>query len=108
MLLHRVLERIGARALSAHLRKLCDYLAYDFANSGQNQNINKRVDAVNDLIWKYNVVTLDRLVLCLVWFSLNDLNIIEYVFDIHKFYRQFEHKRETRHKFVFILFNYFC
>lgn len=62
----RVLERIGARALSAHLRKLCDYLAYDFANSGQNQTINKRVDAVNDLIWKYNVVTLDRLVLCLV------------------------------------------
>lgn len=61
----RVLERIGARALSAHLRKLCDYLAYYFANSGQNQNINKRVDAINDLIWKYNVVTLDRLVLCL-------------------------------------------
>lgn len=51
--------------MSAHLRKLCDYLAYDFANSGQNQNINKRVDAVNDLIWKYNIVTLDRLVLCL-------------------------------------------
>lgn len=62
----RVLERIGARALSNHLRKLCDYLAYDFANSGQSPNINLRVDAVNDLIWKYNVVTLDRLVLCLV------------------------------------------
>lgn len=61
----RVLERIGTRALSAHLRKLCDYLTYDFSNSGVNANINRRVDAINDLIWKYNVVTLDRLVLCL-------------------------------------------
>lgn len=67
------MERIGARALSTHLRKLCDYLAYDFANSGQNQNINKRVDAVNDLIWKYNVVTLDRLVLCLVGIMLKSV-----------------------------------
>lgn len=62
---YRVLDRIGARALSAHLRKLCDYLAYEFANSGQNHNISKLVDAVNSLMWKYNVVTLDRLVLCL-------------------------------------------
>lgn len=66
MIYFRVLERIGARALSAHLRKLCDYLTYDFANLGQNQNINKRADAVNDFIWKYNLVTLDRFVLCLV------------------------------------------
>lgn len=49
-------ERIGARALSAHLRKLCDYLTYEFANLGQNQNINKRADAINDFIWKYNLV----------------------------------------------------
>lgn len=63
----RVLERIGARALSAHLRKLCDYLAFEFTISGQNNlNISKLIDAVNSLMWKYNVVTLDRLVLCLV------------------------------------------
>lgn len=63
---NRVLERIGARALSAHLRKLCDYLAYEFTNSAQNHNISKLVDAVNNLIWKHNVVTLDRVVLYLV------------------------------------------
>lgn len=62
----RVLDRIGARALSAHLRKLCDYLVYEVAHSGQNHHIKKRVDTINDLIWKYNIVTLDRLVLCLV------------------------------------------
>lgn len=64
--LNRVLERIGARALSTHLRKLCDYLAYEFTNSAQNHNISKLVDAVNNLIWKHNVVTLDRVVLYLV------------------------------------------
>lgn len=61
----RVLDRLGAKALSAHLRKLCDYLSYEFTNSGPNQDVKKRADAINDLIWKYNVVTLDRLVLCL-------------------------------------------
>jgi hypothetical protein len=62
----RILERIGARALSAHLRKFCDYLVFEFANSGGGQHVNKCVDAINDMIWKYNIVTIDRLVLCLV------------------------------------------
>lgn len=62
---YRVLERIGARALSAHLRKLCDYLVYEVATSGQNHHIKKRVDTVNALIWNYNVFTLDRLAFCL-------------------------------------------
>lgn len=62
---YKVLERIGARALSAHLRKYCDYLVYEFANSGGGQHVNKCVDAINDMIWKYNIVTIDRLVLCL-------------------------------------------
>lgn len=63
---YKILERIGARALSAHLRKLCDYLVFEVATSGQNAQINKCVDTINDMIWKYNVVTIDRLVLCLV------------------------------------------
>lgn len=62
----RILERIGARALSAHLRKFCDYLVYEFTNSRGEQHVNKCVDALNDMIWKYNIVTIDRLVLCLV------------------------------------------
>lgn len=28
-------------------------------------HINKCVDTINDMIWKYNIVTIDRLVLCL-------------------------------------------
>ncbi|XP_044767025.1 mediator of RNA polymerase II transcription subunit 23 [Coccinella septempunctata] len=62
---YKILERIGARALSAHLRKFCDCLVYEFTNSPGGQHVNKCVDTINDMIWKYNIVTLDRLVLCL-------------------------------------------
>ncbi|KAH0954985.1 hypothetical protein HN011_002731 [Eciton burchellii] len=62
---YKILERIGARALSAHLRKFCDYLVFEFANSAGGQHVNKCVDTINDMIWKYNIVTIDRLVLCL-------------------------------------------
>lgn len=63
------MERIGARALSAHLRKFCDYLVFKFAVSEEGQHVNKCVDAINSMIWKYNIVTIDRLVLCLVCFK---------------------------------------
>lgn len=64
-LLLRILERIGARALSAHLRKFCDCLVYEFSNSPGGHHVNKCVDTINDMIWKYNIVTIDRLVLSL-------------------------------------------
>lgn len=62
---YKILERIGARALSAHLRKFCDCLVFEFSNSPGGQHVNKCVDTINDMIWKYNIVTIDRLVLCL-------------------------------------------
>ncbi|XP_065086456.1 mediator of RNA polymerase II transcription subunit 23 [Ochlerotatus camptorhynchus] len=62
---YKILERIGARALSAHLRKLCDYLVFEVSNSGVSAHVNKCVDTINDMIWKYNIITIDRLVLCL-------------------------------------------
>lgn len=67
----RILERIGARALSAHLRKFCDCLVFEFTNCNMQhpnggQHVNKCVDTINAMIWKYNIVTIDRLVLCLV------------------------------------------
>ncbi|KAL1455985.1 hypothetical protein WDU94_000744 [Cyamophila willieti] len=64
-IVYKILEKIGARALSAHLRKFCDYLVFKFANSEEGQHVNKCVDAINNMIWKYNIVTIDRLVLCL-------------------------------------------
>lgn len=74
---YKILERIGARALSAHLRKFCDHLVFEFANSVGGQHVNKCVDTVNDMIWKYNIVTIDRLVLCLVSYTYYIHNIIK-------------------------------
>lgn len=62
---HKVLERLGARALSAHVRVFADYLVYEFSTSVGGKHVSKCITHLNDLIWKYNVVTLDRLVLCL-------------------------------------------
>ncbi|GAB0092218.1 Mediator of RNA polymerase II transcription subunit 23 [Sergentomyia squamirostris] len=62
---YKILERIGARGLSTHLRKLCDYIVFEVQNSNVGAHVNKCVDTINDMIWKYNIVTIDRLVLCL-------------------------------------------
>ncbi|KAK3924714.1 Mediator of RNA polymerase II transcription subunit 23 [Frankliniella fusca] len=66
---YTILERIGPRALSTHLRKFCVYLVNEFSassSSGQQQHhVNKCVDAVNLMIWQYNIITIDRLILCL-------------------------------------------
>ena len=61
----RILEGISVRALSANLRKLCDYLVSEVVSSNGKEFIHKSVDSINNMIWKYNVVTIDRVVLCL-------------------------------------------
>lgn len=38
---YRVLERVGARALSSHLRTFADFLVFEFANSVGGQHVNK-------------------------------------------------------------------
>ena len=65
-MLPRVLERIGARALVAHVRTFADFLVYEFSTSAGGQQLNKCIEILNDMVWKYNIVTLDRLILCLV------------------------------------------
>lgn len=63
---YKILERIGARALTAHLRKLCDYLIFEVVTSNVELYINKCADIIYDMIWKYHIVTIDRFILCLV------------------------------------------
>jgi len=62
---YKVLERIGAKQLTSHLRAFCDFLVFEFSKSGGGGHVNKCIDAMNNMIWKYNIVTLDRLVLCM-------------------------------------------
>ncbi|XP_054154034.1 mediator of RNA polymerase II transcription subunit 23-like [Oppia nitens] len=64
-IVYKILDRIGARALSTHMRTFADFLVYEFANLVGGQHVNKFIDALNDLIWKYYVITIDRLILCL-------------------------------------------
>ncbi|CAG5128947.1 unnamed protein product, partial [Candidula unifasciata] len=60
-----VLDRLGPRALTSHLRTFADYLVYEIASTPVNQTSSKCIDALTDMIWKYNIITIDRLVLCL-------------------------------------------
>ncbi|XP_058805221.1 mediator of RNA polymerase II transcription subunit 23-like isoform X2 [Phymastichus coffea] len=65
-IVYKILERIGARALSAHLRKFCDYIVFEVSSIACDAGyVNKCVDAINLMIWKYNIITFDRLILCL-------------------------------------------
>jgi mediator of RNA polymerase II transcription subunit 23 len=59
---YKVLERVTARLFSTQLRTLCDFLLYEVM---RRTEIHKLVDAINDMIWKWNVVTIDRFILCL-------------------------------------------
>jgi mediator of RNA polymerase II transcription subunit 23 len=63
---YKVLERTGAKQLAAHLRTFCDYLVLEFSKSTGGGHVTKAIDATNTMIWKYNVITLDRFVLSMV------------------------------------------
>ena len=63
------MERLSPRAISSHLRTFADYLICEFASSNGNQHqISKCIESLNDLVWKCCIVPVDRLVLCLVRF----------------------------------------
>ncbi|CAN7945661.1 unnamed protein product, partial [Ixodes pacificus] len=78
-----ILDRIGARALSSHLRTFADFLVFEVSNTVGGQHVNKCIDALNDLIWKYHVISLDRLILCLALRSFEGNEIQVCFFIIH-------------------------
>ncbi|XP_066272187.1 mediator of RNA polymerase II transcription subunit 23-like [Branchiostoma lanceolatum] len=63
----RIMERIGARSLTSHIRTFADFLVYEFSTSVGGQHVNRCIEILNDMIWKYNIVTLDRLILALAF-----------------------------------------
>lgn len=48
------------------MRTFADFLVYEFSISPGGPQLNKCIEILNDMVWKYNIVTLDRLILCLV------------------------------------------
>ncbi|XP_071507366.1 mediator of RNA polymerase II transcription subunit 23-like [Diadema antillarum] len=61
----QVLERIGPRGLSSHIRTFADYLVCEFSTSAGGSHVNMCVEKLNAMVWKLNILTLDRLVLSL-------------------------------------------
>ena len=62
----RVLERIGYKHLIAHLRTLCELLIFELSKSGGAGFVTKAIESINNLVWKYNIIALDRFILCMV------------------------------------------
>eukprot|EP00057_Strongylocentrotus_purpuratus_P018962 XP_011673436.1 PREDICTED: mediator of RNA polymerase II transcription subunit 23 [Strongylocentrotus purpuratus] len=61
----KILELIGPRGLSRHIRTFADYLVCEFSTSAGGQHVNMCVEKLNAMVWKLNIITLDRLVLSL-------------------------------------------
>lgn len=68
---YRILDCIKIRSISAQLRTFVDYLVCEFSSSGASE-IHKYADALNGLIWKYHIITLDRILLCMSLRSFED------------------------------------
>lgn len=62
----------------AHVRTFADFLVYEFSTSAGGQQLNKCIEILNDMVWKYNIVTLDRLILCLVSIVLEGKMTVHY------------------------------
>lgn len=63
---YKVLDRLGPRSVSAHLRTFSDYIVSELnLNSAGGQHFHKAIDSLNEMVWRYNIVTIDRLILCL-------------------------------------------
>ena len=61
----KVLDKFTSEQFTANIRSFCDYLIFEIAKLSGEQ-LKKYIDTLNDLIWKYYILSLDKLFLCLV------------------------------------------
>nr|XP_009858310.1 mediator of RNA polymerase II transcription subunit 23-like isoform X1 [Ciona intestinalis] len=78
---YKVLERIGASQLSQHVRKFSDFLVYEFSVLEGGSDVKICANVLQDMVWKYNIVFLDRLILCLALRS-SEANDVQVAFFI--------------------------
>jgi len=66
---YQILMKLRSKALSNHLNVFSDFIVYEFkmfiSGAQVSQQLSKRFQYLNELIWKYNVIQLDRLILSL-------------------------------------------
>lgn len=60
----RILDTFRIRTLSTNIKTFVDYLVHEFSTSGAS-NINKNSEALNRLLCKYQIINLERLLLCM-------------------------------------------
>lgn len=61
-----VLEKLGARALSNQIRVFADFFVQQYSLLGSDTDCSKRINCLHDMVWKYHVMSIDKLVLCLM------------------------------------------
>lgn len=69
---YHILDGIRLKVLSMHARTFVDYLVYEFSNSCGGQHVNKYAEVLSDMIWKYQIISLDRLLLCMCLRNFDD------------------------------------
>ncbi|CAB3994477.1 Mediator of RNA polymerase II transcription subunit 23, partial [Paramuricea clavata] len=64
----QVLVKLGARALSKQIRVFADFVIHDYSllSNGSSEDHTKRITCLHDMVWKYHIISIDRLVLCLM------------------------------------------
>ncbi|XP_065843530.1 mediator of RNA polymerase II transcription subunit 23-like isoform X2 [Oscarella lobularis] len=67
---YRILEKISVKESVCQVRMLADYitavLASTWSTEGVKDQFNKSLGALNELIWKYKIIPLERFVLCML------------------------------------------
>ena len=63
----------------------------EFAKSHPTGHVNKCIDAMNNLIWKYNIIALDRLILCMALRTNEGMELLKFLKG-HKILQKFHHR----------------
>ncbi|CAK8677896.1 unnamed protein product [Clavelina lepadiformis] len=65
-LAYKVLDGVNANQLSDQVRTFSDFLVYEFSvGDGSSEHVKICANVLRDMVWKYNIVFIDRLILCL-------------------------------------------
>lgn len=100
---YQVLMKLRTRALSNYLGVFSDFVIVEFKvaismYSQNSPNVTKRFQTLNDFIWKYHVIPLDRMILSLVLRPVEDKNS-QVCFCVIKYLLLQFHEFKTRVKY---------
>lgn len=98
---YQILDNIGAKNLCTHLRTFTNYLLNEVVNLPK-ETADKSFVVLRDLIWKWNVFPIDRLLLCLALckFEGNEINVSIYIIKILLFGTPDEQQSNELHNIV--------